>query len=156
MVLEQNWETIGPQLALFIASGASVLALAAVDLWKRRDTDSLLLALWVFGTFLFTAFLNWTPFGAAVDPSRRDPARSAFGWARNRLPETAVMESSRCLAGLRGGFTNCCPGRRRLGKFSKANGNGHQGTNEERGGHRLVSGALGISILHAAVLRGSL
>jgi len=67
-VLAQRWETIAPQLALFIATGASVLALAAVDLWQRRDADSLLLALWVLGTFLFTAFLNWTVNARSVLP----------------------------------------------------------------------------------------
>jgi hypothetical protein len=60
--------TIGTQLALFIACGASVLALAAVDVWKRRDADSLLLALWVLGTFVFTAFLNWTVNARSVLP----------------------------------------------------------------------------------------
>jgi 4-amino-4-deoxy-L-arabinose transferase-like glycosyltransferase len=68
MVLEQHWALIAPQLGLFIASGASVLALAAVDLWKRRDADSVLLALWVLGTFLFTAFLNWTVNARSVLP----------------------------------------------------------------------------------------
>lgn len=59
VVLQQQWKTAGPELALCIAGGASVLALAAVDVWKQRDADSLLLALWVFGTFAFIAFLNW-------------------------------------------------------------------------------------------------
>ncbi len=68
MVLAQRWETIAPQLALFIACGASVIALAAVDLWQRRDSDSLFLALWVLGTFLFTAFLNWTVNARSVLP----------------------------------------------------------------------------------------
>ena len=67
-VLEQHWGIIGPQLVLFVASGLSVLALAAVDLWKLRDADSLLLALWVLGTFLFTAFLNWTVNARSVLP----------------------------------------------------------------------------------------
>ena len=58
--LQQHGATVGPELILFIAGGVSVLALAALDLWRHRDPDSLLLALWVWGTFIFTAFLNWT------------------------------------------------------------------------------------------------
>jgi Dolichyl-phosphate-mannose-protein mannosyltransferase len=58
--LEQHWWTVGPELALYVAGGVSILALAALDLWKHRDAESLLLGLWVFGTFAFAAFLNWT------------------------------------------------------------------------------------------------
>ncbi len=48
------------QLIIFIAGGISILALACSDFWKRRDAESLLLASWIFGTFIFAAFLNWT------------------------------------------------------------------------------------------------
>ena len=60
MALHHHGITIGPELALCIAGGVSVLALAALDLWEHRDAESFLLALWVFGTFVFTAFVNWT------------------------------------------------------------------------------------------------
>jgi 4-amino-4-deoxy-L-arabinose transferase-like glycosyltransferase len=56
----QHWIVVGIELTFFIAAGFSVMALAATDAWKRRDADSLLLMLWVFGTFLFTGFVNWT------------------------------------------------------------------------------------------------
>ena len=56
----QHWFAVSLHLTVFIAASFSVLALAATDAWKRRDADSLLLALWVFGTFIFTGFLNWT------------------------------------------------------------------------------------------------
>jgi hypothetical protein len=59
---------VGIQLTLFIAAGFSVMALAAGDAWKRRDADTLLLALWVFGTFLFTGFVNWTINARSVLP----------------------------------------------------------------------------------------
>jgi len=45
---------------LYVAGGISVLGLVIADYRKRRDADSALLALWVLGTFLFAAFLNWT------------------------------------------------------------------------------------------------
>jgi len=50
---------LGLHLTCFIAAGGSVLALATLDLYRRRDPESLLLAAWVFGTFLFTGFVNW-------------------------------------------------------------------------------------------------
>ncbi len=63
-----HWLLVGIHLTLFIAAGFSVLALAAADPWKRRDADSLLLMLWVFGTFIFTGFLNWAINARSVLP----------------------------------------------------------------------------------------
>jgi hypothetical protein len=68
IVLQRQGWSVGPQLALFIAAGVSVLGLAAVDFWTRRNAESLLLGLWVFGTFVFTAFLNWTINARSVLP----------------------------------------------------------------------------------------
>jgi 4-amino-4-deoxy-L-arabinose transferase-like glycosyltransferase len=48
------------QFSLFVAAGIHVLFLAWRDLWKHRDADSLLLFLWVAGTFLFASRVNWT------------------------------------------------------------------------------------------------
>jgi len=62
------WFLVGIQLTLFIAAGFGVMALAATDAWKRRDADSLLLLLWVFGTFAFTGFVNWTINARSVLP----------------------------------------------------------------------------------------
>ncbi|MFZ0299463.1 MAG: hypothetical protein WAM13_14025, partial [Candidatus Sulfotelmatobacter sp.] len=64
----QHWLLVGIQLTLFIAGGVSVMALAAADTWKRRDADSLLLMLWVLGTFVFTGFVNWTINARSVLP----------------------------------------------------------------------------------------
>ncbi|MFZ0418275.1 MAG: glycosyltransferase family 39 protein [Candidatus Sulfotelmatobacter sp.] len=60
--------SVGIHLTLFIATGFSILALAAADAWKRKDADSLLLMLWVVGTFIFTGFLNWTINARSVLP----------------------------------------------------------------------------------------
>jgi 4-amino-4-deoxy-L-arabinose transferase-like glycosyltransferase len=54
-----RWEII-VQLCVFCAGGLAVLALAATDLWNQRDARSLLLFLWVAGTFVFAVFVNWT------------------------------------------------------------------------------------------------
>jgi hypothetical protein len=64
----RHWLLVGVQLTLFIAGGVSVMALAAADAWKRRDADSLLLMLWVLGTFIFTGFVNWTINARSVLP----------------------------------------------------------------------------------------
>ena len=48
------------QVVLWAASGLHLLALAGADLWRRRDPDSLLLALWLAGVFVFEAFVNWS------------------------------------------------------------------------------------------------
>jgi 4-amino-4-deoxy-L-arabinose transferase-like glycosyltransferase len=56
----QHWLAVSFQLTAFIAAGFSLLALAGADAWKQRDANSLLLLLWIFGTFIFAGFLNWT------------------------------------------------------------------------------------------------
>jgi hypothetical protein len=58
--IEHHWASIQLELTIFIAGGVSVLALAAAEYWQRRDAESMFLAFWVFGTFFFAAFLNWT------------------------------------------------------------------------------------------------
>jgi 4-amino-4-deoxy-L-arabinose transferase-like glycosyltransferase len=46
--------------ALFVTTGIGLLALAVADVIQRKTADSLLLALWVLGTFLFAAMMNWS------------------------------------------------------------------------------------------------
>ena len=48
------------QAGLMAATGVSILWLAGEDFWKSRNAESLLLLLWVFGTFIFASFINWT------------------------------------------------------------------------------------------------
>jgi hypothetical protein len=47
-------------MAVMLAAGIHLLLLAVVELWRRLDTISLLLALWLGGGFVFAAVLNWT------------------------------------------------------------------------------------------------
>ena len=56
------------QAGIFITVALGIVAIAAADLWKHRDADSILLSLWVFGTFLFAAFFNWTVSARALVP----------------------------------------------------------------------------------------
>jgi hypothetical protein len=53
---------------LFAAIGAGIIALAIVDLAQRRDAESLLLALWIIGTFSFATFFNWSITGRTILP----------------------------------------------------------------------------------------
>jgi 4-amino-4-deoxy-L-arabinose transferase-like glycosyltransferase len=58
----------GVQLTLAIAGGIAVLALGLQEMRKWRDSDALFLGLWILGTFVFTAFLNWTVNARSVMP----------------------------------------------------------------------------------------
>jgi hypothetical protein len=80
------------------------MALAATDAWKRRDADSLLLLLWVFGTFAFTGFVNWTINARSVLPlipaagillARRVDAL----WSHSTRGRTAMLAIPLALAG---------------------------------------------------------
>ena len=54
-----RWELL-VQLAFFVFAGASLLGLAITDFRRSRDAASLLLLLWVIGTFVFACFINWS------------------------------------------------------------------------------------------------
>lgn len=64
----EHWLIISFQLILFIAGGISTLSLAVADYRQERDADSLLLLLWVVGTFWFTAYVNWTVNARSILP----------------------------------------------------------------------------------------
>lgn len=48
------------QQAVFITTACVLLAVAASDFIENRDAKSLLLVLWVLGTFVFASMVNWT------------------------------------------------------------------------------------------------
>jgi hypothetical protein len=56
------------QLWLWAVGGIGVLAMAVEDARRRRDPVSVLLLLWIFGTFAFTVFVNWTVNGRSLLP----------------------------------------------------------------------------------------
>jgi 4-amino-4-deoxy-L-arabinose transferase-like glycosyltransferase len=65
--VEQRW-LLAIQGAFWPVVGLGVLTLALAELRGRRDAESLLLVLWVLGTFVFAAFLNWTINGRSILP----------------------------------------------------------------------------------------
>jgi Dolichyl-phosphate-mannose-protein mannosyltransferase len=62
-----NWWAV-PQLALWLAVGAGVLALAVMDLKRRRDRESILLLLWIAGVFVFVTLINWSVTARTILP----------------------------------------------------------------------------------------
>lgn len=62
-----RWLLTG-HMGVFVVAGASLLLLAASDLWARRDADSALLALWLVGSLVFAGMCNWTVNGRALLP----------------------------------------------------------------------------------------
>ncbi|MBN2456012.1 MAG: glycosyltransferase family 39 protein [Sedimentisphaerales bacterium] len=101
------------QFGLMSLTGLGVLWLAVADLYKCRDCKSLLLFLWVLGTFFFTAFVNWgvnersvlpmTPavgilLARAID-RRGETGRAIGNWqVRWPLILTAIIALSVCWA----------------------------------------------------------
>jgi 4-amino-4-deoxy-L-arabinose transferase-like glycosyltransferase len=58
---ELSWHWMMPlEAAAFLLSGGFVALLGVMDFYRRRDAESLLLALWVVGTFVFATYMNWT------------------------------------------------------------------------------------------------
>ena len=56
------------QFVFWAVGGLSILALPAGGPRRERDAASWLLALWVWGTFVFTALINWTVNGRSILP----------------------------------------------------------------------------------------
>jgi hypothetical protein len=56
------------QFSCAVIAGVSLIVLAAADWLRRRTPASLLLLLWVAGTFLFACAVNWTVSGRNILP----------------------------------------------------------------------------------------
>jgi hypothetical protein len=56
------------QLVVFALLGVAWVALAFAELRKSRDADTVLLVLWLLGTFAFATFVNWSVNGRSVLP----------------------------------------------------------------------------------------
>ena len=56
------------QMALFVAGGAIILALAVADALRNRTPVSILLLLWVVGVLVFVCAVNWTVSGRNILP----------------------------------------------------------------------------------------
>ena len=59
---------VSVQLGLFVAGGVAVLYVAIQALFQERDPGSLLLSLWMLGTYGFASLVNWTTNGRSILP----------------------------------------------------------------------------------------
>jgi 4-amino-4-deoxy-L-arabinose transferase-like glycosyltransferase len=92
-------------LVVFIAGGILTILLSVIDWHKERTADSVLLALWVLGTFGFAALLNWTVNARSILPlipavailiaralDRRDKDRPEIDHLEIDRPETTGLK----------------------------------------------------------------
>ena len=56
------------QFSIWVVVGGGVLLLTYEDFRQNKDSGSLLLTLWILGTFIFAVFFNWTINGRSVLP----------------------------------------------------------------------------------------
>jgi hypothetical protein len=61
------WQ-MGLQLCTMSFVGLNVFALCVTDLIHRKDADSMMITLWIGGTFVFAAFFDWTMNGRSILP----------------------------------------------------------------------------------------
>jgi hypothetical protein len=94
------------QIIFWAVGGIGVLALAVENLWDKRDAQSWLLALWVFGTFLFASVFNWTVNGRSILPMvpavailivRRLERNTAVGWKPSKFAVPIALAASAAL-----------------------------------------------------------
>jgi hypothetical protein len=140
----ENWFTSGLHLLLFTSGGISLLALSVSDWRCHRDAESLLLLLWVWGTFVFAAIVNYTVNARSVLPmipaagiliarrvQMRPEAESAsqaevFPVLRNSLLALAVCGGISLLAA--DGDTALANSARRAAQLISAKARGQAGT----------------------------
>jgi len=84
------------QFVIWSLAGLSILILAAAELRRQPDAGSWLLALWVWGTFVFTAMINWTVNARSVLPLV--PAVAIFVARRMDRFSIRVQSKAICLA----------------------------------------------------------
>jgi hypothetical protein len=63
---EANRDLIVWHVFLFGMLGMMLLCITAIDLYRYRDRQTFFLAVWVFGIFTFTTFVNWCANGRAI------------------------------------------------------------------------------------------
>lgn len=55
----KNWLRV-LHLSLFVFTGCCIFSLVIKDLLKNKNSESVLLFCWIFSTFIFSVFINWT------------------------------------------------------------------------------------------------
>ena len=168
---EQHWIWIGAQFGVYVAGGISVLGLAIADYRKhyrgQGDADSALLALWILGTFLFAAFLNWTvnarsllPLipAAAILLARRlhDVQIASARWPSGIWTSGIWIAKFAIPLALSAAISlSIAWGDTGLRQLRTQHGQLDSSANSEPGRQRFVRGTLGVPVLHATVRSAS-
>jgi hypothetical protein len=84
-----NW-SLAIQGSILVSAGINVLAISILDLRKRRNAESVLLALWIFGVFVFAGVMNWSVNGRSILPM----APAAAIVLVRRMEDTRAFERS--------------------------------------------------------------
>lgn len=56
------------QFIVYLITGAGIIFFAVAEFWQQRDSKSLLLTVWIIGTFIFACQVNWTISGRIFLP----------------------------------------------------------------------------------------
>lgn len=99
----QGWAqtSVKIQMTLWATGGLCLLVLAAVEIRRCRDANSLLLLLWIGGTFYFAAFCNWTVNARSLLPLA--PAVAILVARRLQSKLTATVWPTGVIAAVAGG-----------------------------------------------------
>ena len=98
VALAAGWRAAGSiQFGLFVAAGLLVLALALVESRERRDPPTILLGLWLAGTFLFASFVNWSVNGRSLLPMAPAVAILAARRLDRLAPSSGAAAAARLL-----------------------------------------------------------
>lgn len=71
LMREYDWVqggSVGIQVLFWAFCGMALLCMTISEMRRRTDAFSWMLCFWIFGTFLFTAFFNWTINGRSILP----------------------------------------------------------------------------------------
>src|SRR5438045_497418 len=83
--------------ALFATIGIGILALAVADLIHQKTADSLLLSLWVFGTFFFATMMNWSITSRTILPMAPAVVILLIRQFKSSAPVAATVTGGRSL-----------------------------------------------------------
>lgn len=105
---------IAVQLGIWTTIGVSIITIAVLDFHGKRDADSLLLLLWMVGTFIFAGFINWTTNGRSILPmlvpagiliARRLESRARA--SRRKRPVTLIPLGAAMIVSLAVTYADC-------------------------------------------------
>jgi len=113
------------ELAVMAAAGAGLVAWSAIEAWRSRAPDAVLLFAWISGTLVFAAWLNWTINARSILPMA--PAAGiliARRWRGRLLSAPLVASALLAFAVTWGDFREAVSARDAAREMTAAYGNG--------------------------------